>query len=88
LNSRGPVYSGDTKSILRNKRAYWQKAAIGSKKITEIFSTNETAKPNTDNDDLAFDDICDSSNDDDNEFTLRSLDLLLKKRMMICGFGW
>ena len=50
VNSRGPVYNGAAKSTLRNKRAYWRKVASGSKKITEMFPTNEAAKPNTDND--------------------------------------
>jgi len=42
-----------------------------------MFPTNETAKPNID---LTFEDIYDSSNDDDNEFTLEFLDSILKKR--------
>ena len=53
---------------------------MDSKKITDIFPTNEVADPNTDNDDPAFDDIYDSNNDNDNEFTLESLDLLLKRK--------
>ena len=79
VNSRGPVYNGAAKSTLRNKRAYWRKAASGSKKITEMFPTNEAAKPNTDND-LPFDDTYESSDDDDNKFTLESPDLLFKKK--------
>jgi hypothetical protein len=77
--SRGPIYKGGAQSTLRNKRANLRKAALGSKKITDMFSTNEVAEPNTDNDDLTLDDIYDSR-DDDEEFTLESLDLLLKTK--------
>jgi len=73
--SRGPVYKGDAQSTLRNKKAYLRKAALGSKKITDMFPTSEVA-----NDDPIFDDIYDSDNENDNEFTLKSLDLLLKKK--------
>ncbi len=78
--SRGPIYKGDTQSTLRNKKTYLRKAALGSKKITDMFPTGEVAKPNTDNDDLTFDDIYDNSNDNGNKFTLESLDSLLKKK--------
>src|SRR6266540_6768544 len=71
VNSRRPVYNGAAQSTLRNKKAYWRKAASGFKKITEMFPTNETAEPNTD---LTFEDMYDSSDDDDNEFTLEFLD--------------
>ncbi|CAI2197960.1 13150_t:CDS:1, partial [Funneliformis geosporum] len=37
--SCGPVYKGDAQSILHNKKAYLRKTALGSKKITDIFST-------------------------------------------------
>jgi len=80
--SRGPIYKGAAESTLRNKRAYLRKAALGSKKITDMFPTSEVAEPSTDDDDPTFDtfdDIYDSGNDNDNEFTLESLDLLLKK---------
>jgi len=46
-SSRRPVYNGNAQSTLRNKRAYWRKAALGSKKITEMFPTNEAAEPDT-----------------------------------------
>ncbi|CAG8704765.1 5889_t:CDS:1, partial [Ambispora gerdemannii] len=77
VNSRGPVYNGAAQSTLRNKRAYWRKAASGSKKIIEIFQTNKAAEPNTD---LTFENTYDSSDDDDNKFTLESLNSLLKKK--------
>ena len=80
--SRGPIYKGTAESTLRNKRAYLRKAALGSKKITDMFPTNEVAETSTDDDDPTFDtfdDIYDSGNDNDNEFILESLDLLLKK---------
>src|SRR6266540_1591138 len=78
-SSRGPVYNGDAQSTLRNKRAYWRKAALGSKKITEMFPTNEAAEPDTNPTFFTFENAYDSS-DDDNEFTLESLDSLLKKK--------
>ncbi len=77
VNSRRPVYNDAAQSTLCNKKAYWRKAALGSKKIMEMFLTNETAEPNTD---LTFKDMYDSSDDNDNEFTLEFLDLILKKR--------
>ncbi len=43
----------------------------------KVFLTNETAEPNID---LIFKNMHDSSNDDDNKFTLEFLDLILKKR--------
>ncbi len=73
------MYNGDAQSTLRNKRAYWRKAALGSKKITEMFPTNEAAKPDTNPTFFTFENAYDSS-DDDNEFTLESLDSLLKKK--------
>ncbi len=42
-----------------------------------MFPTNETVELNTD---LTFEDMYDSSDDDDNEFTLEFLDSILKKR--------
>src|ERR1043165_6071704 len=42
--SRGPIYKGTAESTLRNKRAYLRKAALGSKKITDMFPTNEVAE--------------------------------------------
>ena len=78
-SSRGPVYNGDAQSTLRNKRAYWRKAALGSKKITEMFPINEAAEPDTNPTFFTFENAYDSS-DDDNEFTLESLDSLLKKK--------
>ena len=70
-NPRGPIYKGDAQSTLRNKRAYWRKAASGSKKITDMFpdinleSCNLTfdGESNTKSCDLTFDD---SSDYDDN----------------------
>lgn len=79
-NSRKPVYNGAAQSTLRNKKAYWKKAALGSKKITDMFSINETVKPNTNSTIFTFEDTYDSSDDDENEFTLESLDSLLKKK--------
>ncbi|CAI2194028.1 12153_t:CDS:1, partial [Funneliformis geosporum] len=58
VDSHKPVYIGDAESTLHNKRAYWRKAALGSKKITEMFLANEATKSNTNNtnnDDLTFD---------------------------------
>ncbi len=46
-----------------------------------MFIINETAEPNIDNDNLTFDNIYISSDDDnDDKFLLEFLDLLLKKK--------
>ena len=79
VNSRKPIYNGIIQSILRNKRAYWKKVALGSKKITEMFSTNEAAEPKINSTFFKFEDTYDSSDDND-EFTLESLNLLLEKK--------
>jgi len=52
-----------------------------------MLQTNKVAEPNA-FDDSAFDNIIfdDLYDDNNNKFTLESLDLLLKKRMMICNF--
>jgi hypothetical protein len=71
-------------STLRNKRAACRKAASGSRKITtwlsrEISINNEV----NNNHQLLFDEVfdeADSSDDKNNEFTLASLDALLKKK--------
>ena len=78
---RGPIYKGTAESTLHNKRAYWRKAASDSKKITDMFPTKEDFELTIDHDnldDLIFDDSSDNNNDD--KFTLKSLDLLLKKK--------
>ena len=62
---------------MHNKKAYWKKAASDSKKIIKMFPINEAelAKSNIN---LIFEDTYDNS-DDDEDFTLKSLNLLLKK---------
>jgi hypothetical protein len=57
-SSRGQIYRGDAESTLRNKRAYWKKAASGSKKITDMFPLKdvEVAESYTESYDLTFDD--------------------------------
>ena len=77
--SRGLIYEGGAQLTLYNKRANLRKATLGSKKITNMFSTNKVAESNTDNDDLTLDDIY-NSRDNDKEFILESLDLLLKTK--------
>ena len=70
--------------MLRNKRASWKKAASGSSKITDWFlainTSNSSQDEADDNYELPFDEAVDSSDDDDNKFTLASLDTLLKKK--------
>jgi hypothetical protein len=59
------------------KEVKWRKAASGFSKITTWFP-NEISD-NTNNYKLFFDKAIDSSDDDDNKFTLVSLDALIKK---------
>lgn len=69
VKGRKPIYTGFAESTLRNKRAAWRKAASGSSKITNWFSINNASS------DYPFE----SSDEEDNSFTLASLDALLKK---------
>ncbi|CAG8752763.1 5291_t:CDS:2, partial [Cetraspora pellucida] len=81
-SSHRPIYKDDAESTLHNKRAYWKKAASGSKKITNMFPLKnvEVPKSYTENYNFTFDDTYNSSDDDNSKFTLGSLDLLLKNK--------
>ena len=74
VKGRKPIYTGLAESTLRNKRAAWKKAASGSSKITNWFPINNTSSDY----ELPFETI-ESSDEEDNSFTLASLDVLLKK---------
>ncbi|CAG8741395.1 9333_t:CDS:2 [Cetraspora pellucida] len=76
-SSHEPIYKGDAESTLHNKRAYWNKAVSGFKKITNMFPLKNVEVPesHTENYDFIFDNIYNSSNDDDN-FKLRVTEYL------------
>lgn len=79
---------------MRNKKTAWRKAASDTKKITNWFPTinsDQITSNNTDEflldefsydeiDGLPYDEVVNSSDNDDNKFTLKSLDALLKKK--------
>jgi hypothetical protein len=74
VKGRKPIYTGLAESTLRNKRAAWRKAASGSSKITNWLPVNNASSDY----ELPFETI-ESSDEEDNSFTLASLDALLKK---------
>ena len=76
VKGRKPIYTGLAGSTLRNKRAAWRKAASGSSKITNWFPINNASGDSGDSSDY---ETIESSDEEDNSFTLASLDVLLKK---------
>ena len=86
IKGRKPSYTGSAPSTLRNKRAAWKKAASNTNKITNWFptATKRSISSDTDEsldeiDELLYDEVVNSGNDD-SEFTLNSLDTILKEK--------